>query len=135
VCAQGVLDDVAKTEVPNPDDFNAKGSPQSLAANAGQVFPAPNSIGSFLASVIDSALKLSKSGGGAKRGQILAKAREIEGIARRRPESRDLIASRLDKLGSTTTTTTTTSLIDHLNVFITPDPDDLDNYLQVNPRP
>jgi len=126
---QGVLDDVAKTEVPNPDDFNAKGSPQSLAA--GQVFPAPNSIGSFLASVIDSALKLSKSGGGAKRGQILAKAREIEGIARRRPESRDLIASRLDKLGSTTTTTTTTtSLIDHRNVFITPDPDDLDNHLQ-----
>lgn len=122
---QGVLDDVSKTEIPDPDEISAKSvGTQSLSAD---VLPSPGSIGNFLKTVIDAALALGKESDEGKAKKLRSKGVRLVEVARDLPQSRDLIAMRLRQLRPKTQ-----SLLDYSNVFVTPTVDDLDSYLQVS---
>jgi len=90
------------------------------------VLPSVGRIDGYLSEILKATIDLdshpkSNGEGSALRRKVMRLAR----VAGDQPESRDLIASRLGELKAKTQ-----NLLDHTNVFVTPQVDDLDNYLQ-----
>ncbi|KAJ1484922.1 hypothetical protein T484DRAFT_1893504 [Baffinella frigidus] len=150
---QGVLDEVSRTEIPSLDDDEAAatkapaGAGAMLRGTVTGVAPSAGTIQQTLSDMVEAVAKLHPQDKGlahlvetlhpedkglAHLVETVNTVEEVKAVAAKVPASRDLIAERLSKVREITHNAAkkTQTLTDYTNVYIPPDVDDLDNYLQ-----
>ena len=132
---QGVLDEVSRTEIPTLDDDEAaaKKAPASGVMLKGTmigVSPTAGAISQTLHEMMEAVAKLHAKDKGLV--HLRETVSQVEAVAVKVPASRDLIAERLSDVRRVTheAAKNTQALTDYTNVYVPPDVDDLDNYLQ-----
>jgi len=133
---QGVLDEVSRTEIPSLDDDEAAatkapaGAGAMLRGTVTGVAPSAGTIQQTLSDMVEAVAKLHPQDKGL--AHLVETVEEVKAVAAKVPASRDLIAERLSKVREITHNAAkkTQTLTDYTNVYIPPDVDDLDNYLQ-----